>query len=43
MPHTVTGSVRLGVFAEFYETLEIIVRMHPSVRPTVFFMRLYWI
>lgn len=33
------GSVRLGVFAAFYEALETSVRMHPSVTPTAFFMR----
>lgn len=40
MAHTVIGSVRLGVFAAFYEALEMSVRMHRSVRPTAFFMRL---
>ncbi len=38
MPHTVIESVRLRVFAAFYEALES-VRMYPSVRPTAFYMR----
>jgi len=39
VPHTVIGSVRLGVFAVFYEALETSVRVYPSVTPTAFFMR----
>lgn len=40
MPHSVIGSVRLGAFATLYGTLEMSVRMHPSLMPTAFFMRL---
>lgn len=40
MPHSVIGSVRLGELAAFYEALEMSVRMHPSLMPTAFFMRL---
>lgn len=39
VPHAVIGSVKLRVFAAFYEALEMSVRMYPSVRPTAFFMR----
>lgn len=36
--HNVIGSVRRGVFAAVYEALETNDMMHPSMKPTAFFM-----